>query len=139
MPDPAEMTPQFFTPHSNLGDEVNRNIAESELQGGVHLDNAPVGSRFSIVMRDHVALLVKQGESDYLISGHSIYYPEPIPIRVLGSTWGGMMLKPKFIGRGMRFVFIRLGREPDFRVEGEYLIDNNGITTSEILEIEEIH
>jgi hypothetical protein len=35
--------PKFFMPHPNLSDEVNRNIAQSEIEGGVYLDNLSDG------------------------------------------------------------------------------------------------
>ena len=35
-------------PHPNLSDEVNRNIAQSEIEGGVHLDNLSDGEAFEV-------------------------------------------------------------------------------------------
>ena len=35
--------PKLFMPHPNLSDEVNRNIAQSKIQGGVYLDNLSDG------------------------------------------------------------------------------------------------
>ncbi|MGH9429187.1 MAG: hypothetical protein ACRD2L_23130 [Terriglobia bacterium] len=33
--------PRFFSPHANLSDEVNRNIVQSEIEGGVLLHDLP--------------------------------------------------------------------------------------------------
>ena len=33
--------PNLFVPHRNLSDEVNRNIVQSEIEGGVYLDDLP--------------------------------------------------------------------------------------------------
>jgi len=41
--DAAVPVPKLFMPHPNLGDEVNRNIAQSEIEGGVYLDNLSDG------------------------------------------------------------------------------------------------
>ena len=40
-----------------------------------------------------------------LIWGHPQYCPEPVAVRIEGSTWGGAMLKLRFVGRGMRLEF----------------------------------
>ena len=40
-----------------------------------------------------------------LIWGQPQYCPEPVAVRVEGSTWGGSMLKVRFLGRGMRLEF----------------------------------
>ena len=40
-----------------------------------------------------------------MISGHPQYCPEPVQVTIAGSTWGGSMLKVRFIGRGMHLEF----------------------------------
>ena len=59
--------------------------------------------------RAHAGLI--RGLGKELIWGHPQYCPEPVPVRIKGSTWGGSMLKLRFIGRGMRLEF----RHPVFR------------------------
>jgi hypothetical protein len=44
--------------------------------------------------------LVREAQGWY-ISGHPEYCPEPTPCIIHGSTWGGSMIKPEYIGRGM--------------------------------------
>lgn len=40
--------PRSFRPHPNLGDEVNSNIVQSEIEGGVGLQNLPPGSALHV-------------------------------------------------------------------------------------------
>jgi len=56
-----------------------------------------------------------------LIWGHPKYCPEPVVVRIEGSTWGVSMLKVRFVGREMRLEF----QHPTFR----------RIVTSRIVEI----
>jgi hypothetical protein len=95
----------MFTPHSNFGDEVNRNILQSEIEGGVFLKDLPPETVLQIETRHHSYTLVLLGESNALISGHPRYCPDPVPVAIAGSTWGGSMLKLRFVGRGMHLEF----------------------------------
>ncbi len=58
-----------------------------------------------------------------MLSGHPQFCPQPVLVRIQGSTWGGSMLKAEFIGRGMRLEF----RHPSFQT----------VVTSRIVEIRE--
>ena len=49
-------------------------------------------------------IVVLHGGSAYL-SGHPLYCPQPVLVTIAGSTWGGSMLKVRFIGRGMHLEF----------------------------------
>jgi hypothetical protein len=91
--------------HPNLSDEVNRNIIQSEIEGGVHLRDLPPSSVLSIQTRNRVYTMVVLGDDTVLISGHPDFCPEPAQVRVNGSTWGGSMIKTKFVGRGMHLEF----------------------------------
>ena len=42
-------TPNLFQPHPNLCDAVNHNIAQSEIEGGVYLDNLREGETLGVV------------------------------------------------------------------------------------------
>jgi hypothetical protein len=95
----------LFRPHPNLSQEVNRNIVQSEIEGGVQLEDLQPGSRLQVSTRNtRYQLLVLFG-SMALITGHPLYCPHPILVRIHGSTWGGSMLKVRFIGRGMCMEF----------------------------------
>jgi len=108
-------------PHPHLSDEVNRNIVQSEVEGGVNLDDLSEGEILEVETQHHWYTIVNRARGQALISGHPKFCPEPVPVRIEGSTWGGSMLKVRFIGRGMHLEF----RHPTHRT----------ITTSRIVEI----
>jgi hypothetical protein len=94
-----------FRPHPNLSHEVNRNIVQSEIEGGVRLEDVQPGSRLQVTTRNtRYQLLVLNGNMA-LMTGHPLYCPRPVLVRIHGSTWGGSMLKLRFIGRGMCMEF----------------------------------
>jgi hypothetical protein len=103
--------PKPFMPHPNFSDEVNRNIVQSEIEGGVYLDGLSEGTVLEVETQNRWYTIVIRARGEELISGHPLYCPEPIPVRIEGSTWGGSMLKLRFIGRGMRLEF----RHPEYR------------------------
>ena len=94
-----------FRAASNLSDEVNRNIAQSEIDGGVWLDDLAPATVLEVVTEHRRYRIVLLGDDDALISGHPQYCPEPTRVAIAGSTWGGSMMKRRFIGRGMHLVF----------------------------------
>jgi len=113
-----------FSPHPNLSDEVNRQIIESEIEGGVFLEDLAPDTVLDIQTQHHLYRAVVLANDSVLISGHPEYCPEPVPVAVAGSTWGGSMLKRGFVGRGMHLEF----SHPQYRTP---------ITTSRIKEIRE--
>lgn len=113
--------PSLFMPHPNLSDEVNRNIVQSEIEGGVYLEALREGTILDVRTQHRWYTIVNCGQGKALISGHPEYCPDPVPVRIEGSTWGGSMLKARFIGRGMHLEFLH----PAFR----------NITTSRVVEI----
>jgi hypothetical protein len=98
-------TANVFLPHPGFSDEVNRNIAQSEIEGGVCLDQLSEGAVLEVETQHHWYTIVNRSGGVALISGHPNYCPEPVPVRIAGSTWGGSMLKLRFIGRGMHLEF----------------------------------
>ena len=113
-----------FRSHPNLSDEVNRNIVQSEIEGGVFLNDLPPATVLEIETRHHCYQVVLLSDNAALISGHPQYCPEPIQVAIAGSTWGGSMLKRRFVGRGMRLEFCH----PEYRTP---------IVTSPVQEIRE--
>jgi hypothetical protein len=103
--------PNLFRQHPNLSDEINRNIIQSEIEGGVCLDTLGQGAVLKVETQNHRYTLVNLGEGKALISGHPVFCPAPVPVSIEGSTWGGSMLKVHFIGRGMHLEF----RHPTYR------------------------
>jgi len=111
----------MFLPHPHWSDEVNNNVAESEIEGGVYLEALFEGAVLDIRTQHRWYTIVNYGRGRALIWGHPEYCPDPVPVRIEGSTWGGSMLKLRFIGRGMHLEFWH----PAFR----------SITTSRVVEI----
>ena len=102
----APAIPDLFHAHPHLSDEINRQIIESEIEGGVYLDRLAPGDVLEIETRDWICRMVYCGERRAVISGHSRFCPEPVEVDVCGSTWGGSLLKQHFIGRGMHLEVI---------------------------------
>jgi hypothetical protein len=98
-------TPNLFMAHRCFSEEVNGNIAQSEIEGGVHLDELSEGAVLQVETQHHSYTIVNRAGGQALISGHPKFCPEPVPVRIAGSTWGGSMLKLRFIGRGMNLEF----------------------------------
>ena len=101
--------PKLFRAHPHFSDSVNRNIIQSEIEGGVHLRDMPPGSVLSIQTNSRVYNMVVLGDETALLSRHPEFCSEPTEVRIHGSTWGGSMLKMKFLGRGMHLEFARPG------------------------------
>ena len=114
----------MFTPHANLSDEINHNIVQSEIEGGVSLDHLPLGALLEMETANRFYELEYRGNGQALIAGHPQFCPEPVLVNVHGSTWGRAMLKIHYIGRGMFLEF----DHPEFGV----------IRTSRIQEIREL-
>ena len=93
-------------PHPNLSDEINHNLIQSEIEGGVYLRDLRPGAVLAIQTLNRSYTLVSLDEESALISGHPEFCPEPVKVQVQGCTWGGAMLKKKFLGRGMHLEFI---------------------------------
>ncbi len=109
-------------PHPNLSDRVNHNILQSEIEGGVYLWDLPHESTLEGETQNRSYTIVHYGKGEALICGHPEFCPEPVLVKIEGSNWGGSMLKPSFVGRGMHLEF----RHPDYE---------QPIITSRILEI----
>lgn len=106
------LTPDLFIPHPNLDDAINRNICQSEIEGGVFLDKLEVGAILEVETRNRRYCVEKRGDNQILIHGHPKFCPDPVVVELRGSTWGGSMIKVGFIGREMRLEF----RHPSFGV-----------------------
>ncbi len=102
---------------------LQNQIVQSEIEGGVFLADVPHGCCLEVETRNHTYLLIHQGEGSALIWGHPELCPEPVAVQLLGSNWGGTLLKTAYVGRGMSLEF----RHPIHDV----------VTTSTILNIRE--
>ena len=114
----------MFSLHPGLSDEINHNLVQSEIEGGVFLADLPASTVLQIQTQHHCYTAVLIDERSALISGHPQYCPEPVVVAIAGSTWGGSMLKQRYLGRGMHLEF----RHPEYPLP---------IVTSRIEEIRE--
>ncbi len=121
----TDICSKLFVPHPGLSDEINRNIIQSEIEGGVYLESLPEGAVLEMQTKNHQYRILNEGRGHVLISGHPAFCPRPLRARINGSTWGGSMLKMGFIGRGMRLEFVP--------VRGKV------ITTSRIVGVREVY
>ena len=97
--------PNLFVPSAHLSDTTNREAIESEIEGGVHLPDLSPGTVLAVHTRNHIYTIVTGQNGEAWISGHPEYCPDPVLVKICGSTWGGSMLRKRFIGRGMRLEF----------------------------------
>ena len=101
----AELQVEMFRPHANLCDQINRNIVQSEIEGGVFLHDLQPRTVLLIQTQHHCYAAVFLGDNRVLLWGHPKFCPRPVSVSIVGSTWGGTMLKSRFVGRGMRLEF----------------------------------
>jgi len=94
-----------FRPHPNFDDAINRAICQSEMEGGVGLDELPIGAVLDVQTANNLYQIENRGDGEVLISGHPEICPEPVLVSFHGSTWGTPMLKVRFIGREMHMEF----------------------------------
>lgn len=95
----------LFAPVPGLNEGINQNACQSEREGGLCLDNLKVGDLLELETKNRTYFIENRGNGQILISGHPKYCPQPTPVELYGSTWGGIILKPGFIGRHMRLEF----------------------------------
>ena len=95
----------LFAPLPGLNEGINQNACQSEGQGGLCLDNLKVGDLLEVETKTRTYFIENRGNGQILISGHPKYCPQPTPVELYGSTWGGIILNPGFIGLHMRLAF----------------------------------
>ena len=116
--------PRLFAPHPGLSKEINRSIIQSEIEGGVYLEALPEGTALELQTQNRRYRILNQWRGQVLISGHPEFCPDPRRACIHGSTWGGSMIKPGFIGRGMHLEFAP--------------VEGGVITTSRIIDLWEV-
>ena len=93
--------PVMFMSQPSLADEINRQIYQSEVDGG----DLPVDAVLEVETKNRSYRLKSRGDGRVLISGHPRHCPEPVLVRIHGSTWSQSMLKAPLIGRGMHLEY----------------------------------
>jgi len=67
-------------------DKVSRNIVQPDIERGVYLDKLCEGSVLEVETQHHRYTIVIRGRGRDMISGHPQYCPDPVPVRIEGST-----------------------------------------------------
>ena len=70
--------PALYEPSPHFSDAVNRNIIQSEIEGGLYINHLPNGTTLSVQTMNRVYTLVLLGDGAALISGHPEFCPEPV-------------------------------------------------------------
>ena len=96
---------ELFASLPGLNEGINQNACQSEREEGLCLDNLKVGDLLELETKNRTYIIENRGNGQILISGHPKYCPQPTPVELYGSTWGGIILKPRFIGRHMQLAF----------------------------------
>jgi hypothetical protein len=60
--------PKPFMPHANFSDEVNRNIVQSEIEGGVCLDGLSEGVQLEVETQHHWYTILIRGRGESTIT-----------------------------------------------------------------------
>lgn len=107
--------------HPNLAPEVNAAIEASEKAWGFAIKDLPANVVIEVQTQNTFYTIQKKGEK-LTIQGHQKYCPTFVPIRVVGCTFGGSLVKLGHLFEGGYLKFIPL--------EGPYI--NRAIITSQI-------
>lgn len=97
--------PMLFSTSPHFSDLVQRNLIASEIEGGVDLNQLAPGSVLMIQTQNRLYKMVVLADGAAMLSGHPEFCLEPTKVRIQGSTWGGSMLKARYLGRGMHLEF----------------------------------
>ena len=84
---------------------MDAGASSSGIEMGVHMGDLPPGAQLQVSTRHHTYSIEKLTGLNARISGHPEYCAEPVEVLIGGGNWGGSMLKPGYIGRGMRLEF----------------------------------
>jgi len=99
-PKPYTLVPglSMFNAHPNLADDVNRGIIQSEIEGGVFLNDLPP---LPFSRSEPSSLLHRRpaGRSEALLSGHPEFWPASRAGRDRRINLGRFMLKLQYVGR----------------------------------------
>ncbi len=78
--------------------------AGANRERGIRLDALREGSRVLVETMNRLYRLERRAGQIW-ISGHPRFCPEPVPVKVRGSSWGGSMLKAAYLEQGLHMEF----------------------------------
>ena len=72
---------------------------------GICLEELATDETLEVETESRTYFLQRSADGQLLIAGHPRHCPEPVPVTVNGSTVGGAMLMPQYIGPGLRLEY----------------------------------
>lgn len=111
----------------HLHSSILKAISDSDKAGGVYLKDLKPGSILEVKTRNTTYEIRHDPdqEGQWMIHGHPKYCPDWTKASIAGSTFGGSMLKMKYVGVGMYLEFTL----------SEADLGHATVTTSQILEV----
>ncbi len=106
-------------PEHHLSKEINEAIAASDRDGGIWMRDVEVGQTVLVQTKNTLYELTKHEQHWSALGGK--YFARPRIANIHGSTFGGSMIRPGFIGVGM---YLEFSHPTD---------DKSNLTTSVIL------
>ena len=100
----------FPEEHPNLSPMLNKQVAETAINGGADLRKLEIGRVLQVRTQntDYEIKRVHEGDTNYpfTMKGHPRICPTPTRVAISGSSYDGAMLRIGFIGRGMNIEFM---------------------------------
>ena len=85
---------------NNLDPQIERLIAEQKERGGIQIDQLEIGTKIEAQTRNTLYKIEILSNGKFMVEGGK-YFPAPTETHIAGSTFGGSMLKLKWLGIGM--------------------------------------
>jgi hypothetical protein len=108
---------------------LDAGASPSGIEMGVHMGDLPPGAQLQVSTRHHTYSIEKLTGLNARISGHPEYCAEPVEVLIGGGSCGGSMLRPGYIGRGLRLEFwhpahklVATSKVVDIQLLGEKLL-----------------
>lgn len=95
---------------ANVHPALLRRMGDQERLDGIDLRKIPQGGRVMFETRNSVYKAERQEDRVWLLTGGT-RWTTPTKVYLCGSTWGGSVLKPDWIGEGMHVEFYDIERQ----------------------------
>jgi hypothetical protein len=94
-----------FSPAAHPPAWMDQLTEQTPDRSGIALESVGAGEAIEIDTVSRTYSLESRGGSQAVIEGHPLHCPVPVAVTVVGSSWGGSLLKPRFIGCGMHLEY----------------------------------
>jgi len=96
---------EHMQPAAPVSGSWSKGVTIPRKSDGVCLEELESGETLEIETESRTYLLQRSDDGQLLISGHPRHCPEPVAVTVHGSTVGGAMLMPQYVGPGLRLEY----------------------------------